>query len=142
MSDAVVTALGAAVDELRRSRPDARAYMCEGSDRDAVVWGPDELTIRLAGRGDDEIWVISGAGMLERLVADSEGNFDDLVGLVLALLDGSGREVLVPGHAQGTLVPGGWEVTVGLGGQFSGGLAAKDGTATVPLRGHLSHFAG
>ncbi|MFC8798036.1 hypothetical protein ACFT2C_09930 [Promicromonospora sp. NPDC057138] len=73
-------------------------------------------------------------------MADSEGGFDDVEPLVLAILDGCAREFLVD-FGSGP-VPAGWEITVGEGGLFAGGADASQAGATVVLRGHLANLAG
>jgi hypothetical protein len=137
MRDMATRALAGTVDALA-AREGVRAHLCEGSAADAVVWGSDGLTVRLAARGKDEIWVLAGLCIFARVVADSEGGFDDVEPLVLAILDGRAREFLVD-FGSG-LVPAGWEITVGEGGLFAGGADAGLAGATVVLRGHLANL--
>ena len=91
MSDVAGPALRAVVDELSQ---EFGAYLCAGADREAMVWSSDtEITVRLSARGDDEIWVIAGSGLLVRFVAASDGDMGDVAEVVRRIVAGEAVEM-------------------------------------------------
>lgn len=99
---------------VQRWRTRARAFLCDGDPRSAVIWDQrSHITVRLQ-LIQDEVWVIAGSGMLVRFVAASDGEFDregidDVVGQILAgkaveyfgAADRDGEDVIATGYSVG-----------------------------------------
>lgn len=136
MPSAPETALLDVVSRLHDPGAGVHAHRCEGSPTDAVVWSASEITVRVAARGADEIWVLAGSALLLRLVADSEGGFEDLEAVIRGILGGRAREVL--SVREGRCTASGYVVQSSTGGMYAGGLSSEEGNATLPLVGCLS----
>lgn len=134
MADVEGPALRAAVDELAR---ELEAYLCAGAEREAVVWSPDtEITVRLSARGDDEIWVTAGSGLLIRFAAASDGDMGDVADAVRRIVAGEAVEMFGerrraddgPAAATGYTLGGPDRV-------FAGGLDAEQARWTARIGG-------
>lgn len=90
MSGNATQALERIINELKQ---DVCAYLCEGAPDHGVAWSNEtEITARLTVKGDDEIWVFAGSGILIRFVAASDGDMGDVGTVVRALLSGEAIE--------------------------------------------------
>jgi hypothetical protein len=130
------TALADLAERIPATNPDYRVRAVEGTQHELLATTSNELSVRISARAADEIWVIAGTAMLLRLIADSEGGFDDLADIVIAVLEGRAREVLVA-H-DGTLIAAGWQLTLASGAEYAGGISETNGDAVVAIRGHFA----
>lgn len=132
MSDLVTTVLHGVVAELRH---DLEAYLCAGADREAMVWSSStEITVRLSARGDDEIWVLAGSGLLVRFVVADDGDPGDVAAVVRRIVAGEAVEMF--GDRDGASCPvvaTGYEL--GPERSFAGGLAADEALWTARVAG-------
>ncbi len=136
MPDPAVTALSHVVSRLHDPSTGVHAHLCEGSPADAVAWGSADVTVRCAARGGDEVWVFAGSALLLRVVADSEGGFDDLEAVVRGILQGRARELLV--QRGPATVARGYDMVLETGARYAGGLAVDDADGILPLVGHVA----
>ena len=103
------------------------AHLCDGDPHAAVAWSDRaQITVRLQAAADDEIWVLAGAGLPAREIADSEGGFE-LEPLVKAILDGRAIETFGPVAGRCGMVPLGWLVETAGGGTYAGGIVQEPG---------------
>lgn len=123
---------------VHRAGKSARACLCDGDARSAVVWDPaSEITIRLALRRD-EVWLIAGSGTLIRFVASSEGEFDDegIDTVIDLILGGEAVEHFgVRGQKTGITFTTGYRLDPA--GGFSGGLNASESLFQARIGGPL-----
>ena len=136
MADMATTALHHIVEELSH---DEQAYLCAGNPRQAVAWSPrSEITVRIAAKADDELWVLAGSGMLVRFVAASDGDFGDVVTVVQTIL--AGRAVEMFGDRDrprsGLTVATGFRLDSDL--TFAGGNSESEAAWTARVAGPLA----
>lgn len=118
----------------------AASYLCDGASTSAMIWDDDsEVTIRLSLR-DDEIWLIAGAGILLRFVADSDGEFDreGIAFVIDQILRGAAIEFFgVANHVGGEdIFATGYEI--GPKREFAGGLNETQARFRARLAGPLA----
>ncbi len=117
-----------------------QAYLCDGDPRSAVAWSVDlEITVRLRAVADDEIWVLAGAGLLARVVADSAGEFE-IDPIVTAILGGQAVEIFGPGGPTDPLIPLGWKVKTP-GGEFSADVEPGRSVVEASIVGPMARTA-
>lgn len=132
MADVAGSALREVVGELSR---ELEAYLCAGAERDAVVWSSDtEITVRLSARGDDEIWVLAGSGLLIRFVAASDGDLGGVADVVRRIVAGEAVEMFGdrPAGDEPAVATG---YALGPDRPFAGGLRADEARWTARIAG-------
>lgn len=119
------------------------AHLCAGDPNQAVAWSPDsEITVRLASKGDDEIWVIAGSGMLVRFITASDGDVGDVEPFVRAVLAGQAVEMFGPEDEAGakSMIATGYRL--GPKPLFAGGATEAEATWTARVAGPFAARSG
>lgn len=118
------------------------AHLCEGDPSAAVVWSEQaQITVRLRALGDDELWVLAGEGLLARVIADSEGDFE-IEWLVRAILAGNAVEIIGPSPESGAVGPLGWMVPAPTGGHHAGSEEPGPGLTVSGITGPFGRWMG
>lgn len=133
MSDVAGPALRAVVDELTRA---LEAHLCDGAEREAVVWSAEtEITVRLSARGDDELWVMAGSGLLIRFVAADDGDMGDVAAVVRRIVAGEAVEMFGERRRAGEGPAVATGHALGPDRAFAGGLDSHQALWTARIAG-------